>query len=361
MPRVSVVVPVYNVARYLEECLRSIAGQNVRDIEVVLVDDGSTDASPEIAARFAARDGRFRVVRQENAGLGAARNTGVREASGEFIAFADSDDVLPRDGYRALLAALDESGSDFASGGVRRIEHGRVRPAPDVQETFATTRLRTHIREFEPLLADRTAWNTLWRRSFWDEQQLSFPEGVWHEDIPVKLPAHLHARTVDVVADPVYHWRLRDRDRTSITQQRLTIKLLNERCDAIEHVYRLFLAEGEETLAEQYRARWLRDDLLLHLSVLHYADEEYRKVFMQRAGGLLAGTTERHYAGLPAAERREWELVRTGRTDELVALLRAERGRLSPRAQRLIRRIPAPIRGAVPRGLARRIVRAVGR
>ncbi|MGH3045489.1 MAG: glycosyltransferase family 2 protein, partial [Gaiellaceae bacterium] len=121
MPRISVVVPIYNVAAYLEPCLDSLAGQTLADVEIVMVEDGSTDESPEIAERFAARDGRFRLVRQANAGLGAARNTGIDHATGEFLAFVDSDDVVPRQAYEVLLGALDRTGSDFATGNVRRL------------------------------------------------------------------------------------------------------------------------------------------------------------------------------------------------------------------------------------------------
>ena len=121
-PRISVVLPVYDVAPYLETCLRSLAAQTVGDeLEVIVVDDGSRDGSDEIAERFAATDARFRMVRQENAGLGAARNTGIGLARGEFLAFADSDDAVPPDAYETLVTALDESGSDFASGNVFRL------------------------------------------------------------------------------------------------------------------------------------------------------------------------------------------------------------------------------------------------
>src|SRR4051794_19382989 len=99
MARVSVVVPIYNVERYLEACLDSIAGQTFRDLEVVMVDDGSTDSSPSIAESYVARDGRFQLLRQPNGGLGNARNTGTDAATGEFLAFVDSDDVLALDAY----------------------------------------------------------------------------------------------------------------------------------------------------------------------------------------------------------------------------------------------------------------------
>src|SRR5689334_23375145 len=122
MPRLSVVVPVYNVERYLDECLASLAAQHVEDFEAILVDDGSTDGSAAIARRHAGRDPRFRLVSQGNAGLGAARNAGVELARGEFLAFLDSDDKVPADGYARMLASLERTGSDFATGNIHRFD-----------------------------------------------------------------------------------------------------------------------------------------------------------------------------------------------------------------------------------------------
>src|SRR3712207_3860531 len=113
MPRISVVVPIYNVEPYLAACLQSLVEQTFTDLEFIVVDDGSPDGSRAIAEEFAARDKRFRIVEQENGGLGKARNTGADHATGEFLAFVDSDDVLPRYAYRLLIEALDETGSDF--------------------------------------------------------------------------------------------------------------------------------------------------------------------------------------------------------------------------------------------------------
>src|SRR3712207_5376754 len=111
----SVVVPIYNVAPYLDECLTSIAEQTHRDLEVVMVDDGSTDDSGAIAAAFAARDSRFRLVTQENRGLSAARNNGLGHITGDFLQFVDSDDVLPSYAMELLLSTVEQTGSDFAT------------------------------------------------------------------------------------------------------------------------------------------------------------------------------------------------------------------------------------------------------
>src|SRR3954468_8067723 len=167
-PRISVVVPVYNVEPYLAECLESLAGQTVKDLQVIMVDDGSKDRSAEIAQEFADRDERFHLVKQPNGGLGNARNTGITHATGEFLAFVDSDDYLPPNAYELLLGALDETGSDFATGNVQRVTVKGTRQVYFLADTFTKTRLATHISEFRRLIADRTAWNKLWRKSFWD-------------------------------------------------------------------------------------------------------------------------------------------------------------------------------------------------
>ncbi|NUS06665.1 MAG: glycosyltransferase family 2 protein, partial [Nonomuraea sp.] len=114
IPLLSVVVPFYNVEPYLSECLKSLAAQTMEDFEVILVDDGSLDGSRRLAEDFVARDSRFILVDQPNMGPGPARNEGIRRARGTYLAFADSDDVVPPNAYEVLVAKLGETGSDLA-------------------------------------------------------------------------------------------------------------------------------------------------------------------------------------------------------------------------------------------------------
>ena len=120
MAKLSVVVPFFNVEAFIAEALESIAKQTLQDIEVIMVDDGSADGSSVIAKSFAASDPRFKLVQQQNRGLGPARNAGVRHATGRYLAFADSDDLLDLHAYELLVGSLDKTGSDIACGGVRR-------------------------------------------------------------------------------------------------------------------------------------------------------------------------------------------------------------------------------------------------
>jgi CDP-glycerol glycerophosphotransferase len=321
-PRVSVVVPVYNVAPYLEACLRSLAQQTVTDLEVVLVDDGSTDESPEIAEEFAAGDGRFRLVRQRNAGLGAARNTGVLHASGEFLAFVDSDDAVPRHAYELMLASLDRTGSDFASGNVRRLTPVGTAPAGFLARAVKHTRPRTHITRFPPLLLDRTAWNKLFRRSFWDRHGFRFPQGVYYEDIPVTLPAHYLADAVDVVAETVYLWRMREGDDLSITQRRTETKALRDRVAAVDHVSRFLAGQGLKISKALYDRSVLAADLRYFLDVLPIAGDEYRRLFLDLANEFIDRADEWALEQSLAIERLKWQLVRRRALPELLEVLR---------------------------------------
>ena len=125
----SIVVPCYRVEDFLDECLISLRFQLYREVEIIVVDDGSPDRSGDIARHHARRDLRVRVVTRENGGLSAARNTGIDHARGEFLTFVDSDDVVQPDAYTSVLGALRESGSDFAISNYDRLEGKKRVPA----------------------------------------------------------------------------------------------------------------------------------------------------------------------------------------------------------------------------------------
>ncbi|MFE7485590.1 CDP-glycerol glycerophosphotransferase family protein [Streptomyces sp. NPDC057552] len=352
-PRLTVVVPLYNVEEYLGACLTSLAEQTMADLEVVLIDDGSTDNGPAVAQEFVDRDPRFRMVRQENAGLGAARNAGVREAhpQGEFLTFVDSDDIVPPGAYERMLAELDRSGSDFATGNVLRLRaNGALEQSPMFRKPMEKARAATHVTRDWLLLGDRIACNKVFRRAFWDEHAFAFPEGVLYEDIAVVLPAHFLARSVDVVEEPVYHWRDRD---GSITTRRAVPRGIRDRVTAVTTVSR-FLAGRPELAGEakrRYDAHALSGDLWLFIEALPDGDEEFHTAFLDHAGAFAATVAPDVFAGLPLDLRVKWQLIRERRITELLALLAEEkrdrdtfhvRGRLRPRAHHPAVRDPLP-------------------
>ncbi|GGO78360.1 glycosyltransferase family 2 protein [Nocardioides deserti] len=280
--RVSVVVPVYDVERYLSACLDSVLAQASRrvDLEVVVVDDGSPDGSGAIADEYAARDPRVRVVHTENRGLGAARNEGLRHVTGEVLAFADSDDVVPPGAYAVLLQALERTGSDLVTGSVARWEDGGLAEPPWMRRLHAQAGAST-VEEHPELLGDVFAWNKLYRRDFWESAGLSWPEGVRYEDQPTTTEAFLRARRFAVVPDVVYHWRIRH-DGSSITQQRSSLTDL--------------------------RDRWATKRMAL-ASVERHGSGEVTRVFRDR---VLAGDLHRYFDELPGCPDDWWELLHAG-------------------------------------------------
>lgn len=125
-PKFSVVVPMYNVESYLEECVNSIRQQTLEDIEIILVDDGSPDRCGEMAEEYAKLDNRIKVIHRANGGLGPARNSGMEIAKGEYIGFVDSDDWIERDMYERLYSAAILSNADVIYTGLKTVCHGRV-------------------------------------------------------------------------------------------------------------------------------------------------------------------------------------------------------------------------------------------
>lgn len=248
-PLLSIVVPYYNVGAYIRECLESIACQALADVEVILVDDGSLDGSVDVAVEFVERDTRFRLCRQPNKGLGQARNVGAAMATGTYLAFADSDDVVAHQGYSRLVAALELSGSDMAAGGAYRLALGGARPFGGFRGIFDATMLRTHIVFFPQLVRDRMIWNKVFRRSFWCRERLRFPT-VQYEDAVVAMRAHCRAEAMDVVAEAVYYWRYRD-SGDSITQRRFEVSNLLDRAQMIAETGRV-LASCSTEVKEAY-------------------------------------------------------------------------------------------------------------
>ncbi|NBM15763.1 bifunctional glycosyltransferase/CDP-glycerol:glycerophosphate glycerophosphotransferase [Streptomyces sp. GC420] len=332
-PRLSVIVPIYNVERYLPACLDSLQAQTLRDIEVVMVDDGSPDGSAAICAEYEARDSRFRLVRKENAGLGAARNTGIAHISpaSEFLAFVDSDDVISPDAYRLMLTSLDETGSDFATGNVFHLKGGKSWQVPLMRMLAGEARKRTHVSKYPKLIADRIACNKVFRRSFWEKHSFSFPEGILHEDIPVVLPAHYKAEAVDVIGEPVYYWRLREGESApSITQRRREVKAIQDRVTAVETVSTFLASQPGPEYARykrEYDDRVLRDDLRLFLNVIPDTDAEYHEAFLDATNRYLSAVDPQTVMELPAPLRVQWLLVRKRQIPALIDLLADQRRR----------------------------------
>ena len=203
---ISVIVPVYNVAVYLRKCLDSVLGQDYESLEVILIDDGSKDASGAICDEYAAKDSRVKVIHQPNAGAAAAKNAGLRVATGEFLSFVDSDDTLEPGAYRYMVDLLKESGADVVQCAFRDMYVGRTE-----DRVFREGRSEEDKASYlDRLPEDWTCsllWNKLYKRSLYEG--VFFEEGHRIDDEYFTYQGILNAGKIVCDDRVVYNYRRR--------------------------------------------------------------------------------------------------------------------------------------------------------
>lgn len=211
---VSVIVPVYNTAAYLRECLDSLVGQTLRNIEIICVDDGSTDESPAILEEYAARDGRVRVLRQENQGAGAARNNGLARACGTYVMFCDSDDFMAAEALELLWIQCEQDDADvcvcagerfYESFGLTVASPGylEVKRLPE-QMPFNRHSNAEHLFSFTTIMM----FNKMFRRQFLLDHGLRYGTTRNGEDVEICAFALWYAERITVVRKPLVTYRI---------------------------------------------------------------------------------------------------------------------------------------------------------
>lgn len=235
LPRLSVIVPCFNVENYLLDTLNSIKAQDYYDLEVIIVNDGSTDRTGILADQFAAKNRKFRVIHKSNNGLGAARNTGITQATGDFITFIDSDDTIPKKSLTLMVATLRMTGSDFVIGTMQRSDGKKTWTPAWATKLHARDTLNTTLDADFNVLLDVYACNKVFRKSFWDAHLKAFPEGIRYEDQEVTTAAYTRSSSFDILKKVVYTWKIRN-DGSSITQQKIRIEDLKDRLTVANRV-----------------------------------------------------------------------------------------------------------------------------
>ena len=200
---ISVIVPIYNTEHYLRQCIDSILNQTYRELEILLIDDGSSDGSGEICDEYGRIDTRIRVFHTENKGLSAARNLGLREAKGDYIAFVDSDDWLETNMYDALLQNLGKT-SDISTCGVRREYLGSYCDYNMYNTVFS----RQEAIQALTCGFSSAVWNKLYKKTCWEG--VWFPEQHVYEDMLVIYKVFLNSNSVSCTSNILYHYRMRN-------------------------------------------------------------------------------------------------------------------------------------------------------
>jgi CDP-glycerol glycerophosphotransferase len=291
-PDVTVVVIVYNDAGNLPRAVGSVLGQTLRNVEIVVVDDASTDDTPQVAARLAAEHpDRIRVVRlpANSGGCSRPRNVGIEQARGRYVMFLDSDDKLDRHACKTMVLTAEETGVDMVAGQVIRVHADR---GGKVTRWFTHVYQRTgvfeSIRDYPALFDDMLSTSRCYRRQFLLDNDIRFPEGLHYEDSVFTTRANLAAHGIAVIPHVVYHWYVRTKAPTlSITNRRHEFKNFADRIHVHRMIDELLDAYGSPDIRRVKDSRFLRHDLRLYLNELPDRDDEYKEGFLRLAGDYL--------------------------------------------------------------------------
>jgi CDP-glycerol glycerophosphotransferase len=315
----SIVVPCYQVEDFLDECLVSLRFQGYREIEIIVVDDGSPDRSGAIARHHALRDLRVRVVTRENGGLSAARNTGIDHARGEYLTFVDSDDVVTPDAYTSAITALRESGSDFVLSCYDRLEGKKRVPAGTwIRAAHARRRLGVDLDTFPEAMVNAVAWSKTYRRRFWDDAGLRFPEGRIYEDQPVSAAAFAKARSFDVVPDISVSWRIRN-DRSSISQSAWSTRNLAAHNDAVAASFEALRSAGKERAVQIRALQLISFNMPFFTRHLVKGGPEFWRLLREALLDLVGRVSREEFVrSVGAQDKVLVELIAGGRRDEAV-------------------------------------------
>jgi hypothetical protein len=277
---ISVVVPCFDVEAFVDECIASVLEQQDVQVEVIAVDDGSTDTTGGRLDKWALIDARVHVIHQKNRGLGAARNAGTARASGGTLFFLDGDDLLPARALSMLSRSMAETGSDMVSGIVSQFDGERQWRSGLYGPDFNENRQGTHIFDRPGLVTDQMACSKLFRKGFWDESEFQFPESTLFEDALVVTRAHCTASQVDLIGETTYLWRLRE---SSITSDRFREGSVAQRFAVVEQVDDYLREAAPDVLWRAHGAKVFRHDLRLYGRLAVRAGSAAFSEFMRHA------------------------------------------------------------------------------
>lgn len=207
VPKVSVIMPVYNTAKYLERCLEALVNQTLTDMEIIAVNDGSTDQSLQILEEYAGRYPNIRIFSKENGGQATARNLGIRESRGDYIGFADSDDYVDRTMFEKMYGLAVERNCDLVECHFHFIQENEAGKRKELTP-------RGHVREYESqqdMLIDPqvSPWNKLYRREVLLQPDVNFPEGLIYEDTAFYIKTIPYVKKVAYLDEKLVFYFLR--------------------------------------------------------------------------------------------------------------------------------------------------------
>ncbi len=315
-PLVSVVVPIYKVEKHLRQCVESILAQTLTDIEVILVDDGSPDACPQMVDEFAAKDPRVVAIHQPNGGYGRAVNHGIERARGEYIGIIESDDWIEPDMYEALHAKAKEQDADLVKCGFYSYDSTQAPGKQDVK--YRTGRYDVeHMPQGafdllsypQILLYHASLWATLYRADFLKGQKVIESSSASYQDFPFMIEALCRAKRIAAVPRYLLHYRMEEGQGSSTMTTGQRLLMMPTQC-----------MEGKRLLKQYDRYEQLKEEFYHHawltcIGFFRQIDREYRDEYYRRMQELFCELKQDAgfaYTYFRSADRKACKLIVQG-------------------------------------------------
>lgn len=326
----SIVVLVYNTAQYLPECFDSLLQQDYRNIEIIAIDDASTDESLAICRDYEQRHPNFRCVSKHNEGGAVSGNLGISLARGRYVALVDSDDKVTPDGYRLLMEQAMQADADIVIGRAARWQDDKVSSVAFLYEPYVWARRRSFgsVDEFPDVIHDCFYWNKVFRTGFLRENGLGMVPGLLYADRPFIHRAYWYSRRTVIIPNLVYYWRRRPEGATASISQ--NIRQADNFLDRIRSMKLEWRDFDDVAEAADYRRAIAVANLqrALHAASGIIASPTFRRIFIEAMQELLALYGDMDCRALGARRCLYLELIKRGEGGGLCFLLgvTSERG-----------------------------------
>lgn len=278
MIKVSVVIPAYNAQNYLNRCLDSIINQTLKELEIIVVNDGSTDDSLNILNRYKIQDNRIKIINQENSGTGISRNNGIKIAKGEYIAFVDADDYIELDMFKNLYQKAIEYQSDIVLSRYKRVnEFGKtISKSPIIEH-------KTKENIFKKLLNSTipsVSCNAIYKNELFKNEECFFPnKNIYNEDTATLYKLYYFANSVRIVDEIYYNWHF----TTSSKTNSITKKHLSDILEVLE-MTKEFLQR--HNIYQKYKKEFIQSVLRFILKkkyqIINYENDNAKQIFMMK-------------------------------------------------------------------------------
>lgn len=229
--KVSIIVPVYGVEKYIDKCLNSLVKQSLKEIEVIVVNDGTKDNSQKIVDKYVKKyPDKIKSYIKENGGQGSARNYGLKKATGEYIGYVDSDDFVEKDMYKKLYNKAKENNYDI-------VVCGNYNVSEDYQNKNIDAFINNYNTDLENIFFGKMAvWNKIYKRDILIKNKLEFKEKVWYEDLAFTLKAIMNSNTFAFIDEPLYDYLIREGSTMNNSNVQRNLEILDAFNDILSYI-----------------------------------------------------------------------------------------------------------------------------